>query len=368
MAAVVELRQLALRGRHAALGARFGEFAGFEMPLWYAGAIEEHLAVREHAGVFDISHMGRFRVAGPDAASALAAAFTRDPARLALNGSIYALACDENGGIVDDLLVYRLGADDYLVICNAANSGAVGAMIDAELERVQASSIDLREGDRVLLAVQGPDAVDAVALLLGDDVHSIGRHACREVTVVGAAYLLCRTGYTGEDGFEVMTSAAAGDRLLASLIEAGVRPTGLAARDSLRLEAALPLHGHDIDTTTTPWEAGLSWAVELDHAFSGRDALARLKDETKRRLACLVADAPGVIRMGCDVFDGESFVGTVTSGGFSPMLNTSIALAYLPRPLAREGRALEVELRGRRIACHTVKRPFYARPSEVPSE
>jgi aminomethyltransferase len=194
-------------------------------------------------------------------------------------------------------------------------------------------------------------------------VLAIPRRGCGEVTVGGTEYFCARTGYTGEDGFEVIASAEAGGALLDRLIATReCTPCGLAARDSLRLEAALALHGHDIDETTTPWEAGLGWAVELDQDFPGRDSLARLKDQTERRLTCLVADGPGVIRSDCDVYDGDVVVGKVTSGGHSPMLGKSIALAYLPRALAREGKSLSVDLRGRRLPCHTVKRPFYSRP------
>ncbi|MPZ48425.1 MAG: glycine cleavage system aminomethyltransferase GcvT [Dehalococcoidia bacterium] len=360
---MTSLRTLPLRDRYAALGARFGEFAGWDMPLWFTGAIDEHMAVRQKAGVFDITHMGRFRLRGAAAASKLGSLFTRDPARLAAGGSAYGFACNDSGGIIDDLIIYRLGDDDYLVICNAANAATVGGLIEGAISGSGVEMAGLREAGTVLLAVQGPAAVDAVGALLTPGVLSIPRRQCREIELGGVSYLFMRTGYTGEDGFEVLVDADAAGAFFDRLIDSGeALPAGLAARDSLRLEAALALHGHDIDETTTPWEAGLSWAVELDHDFRGRDALVEAKDKTTRRLACLVADAPGVIRGHCDVYDGDQVVGTVTSGGHSPMLGKSIALAYLPRRLAREGVSLSVDLRGRRLPAHTVKRPFYSHP------
>jgi aminomethyltransferase len=379
---VSDLRILPLDARHTALGARFGEFAGWRMPLWYGGALEEHLAVRNAAGVFDISHMGRFRVEGQGAASLLASAFSRDPARLGTGDSMYALCCDENGGIIDDLLVYRLGEEAFLVICNAANAGKVGAVLESVATHAPAFKLGFQpdatsgasgspsspvildvQRETVLLAVQGPAAVERVARLLGDDLLTVKRHACVEITHGGHAYFAGRGGYTGEDGFEVMTDAEAGAALLDRLIrDEGCLPCGLAARDSLRLEAALPLHGHDIDETTSPWEAGLGWAIELDHEFTGRGALEASKDNSERRLACLVSDGPGIFRSDQAVYDGAEVVASLTSGGFSPMLNRSIAMAYLPRALAREGTPFEIDLRGRRVACHVVKRPFYSSP------
>jgi aminomethyltransferase len=382
------------------------------MPLWYSGALEEHMAVRTAAGVFDISHMGRFRVEGAGAAALIAAAFSRDPSRLAPGESHYALCCNESGGIIEDLLVYRLANESFLVICNAANAETVGAALAAASDRLShgqatphapafklgsipdASTsspapispspfterglggevLDIQR-QTVLLAIQGPAAVDRIARLLGPEFLDVKRHACIEFERAGHAYFAGRGGYTGEDGFEVMTDAEAGadlwDRLLNSdphpLIHSASAgssclPCGLAARDSLRLEAALPLHGHDIDETTSPWEAGLGWAIELDHDFPGRGALDASKPNATRRLACLISDGQGIFRSHQDVYDGHKVVASLTSGGFSPMLKTSIAMAYLPRDLAPEGTALEVDLRGRRVPCHVVKRPFYTSP------
>lgn len=356
-------RQLPLREQHIALGARFGDFAGWEMPLWYGGAVPEHMAVRQNAGVFDISHMGRFLVEGADAAAMLASLFTRDPGRLEINGSAYAFACNDAGGIIDDLIYYRRDTDSYLVICNASNAGVIGDAIIAAAKGKAARITNLIEVGTVLLAVQGPKAVDIIASIIGEDVKSIARRASGYASTEGRSFFLARTGYTGEDGFEVMASTEEGTWLLQKLIEAGVVPAGLASRDTLRLEAALALHGHEIDESTTPWEAGLSWAVNLEHDFRGKAALIEAKEKTTRRLACIIADGPGIIRGGCDIYQGDDLVGVLASGGHSPMLGKSIGMGYLPRALAREGTELSIELRGRRIPAHTVKRPFYNPPS-----
>lgn len=330
------------------------------MPLWYAGAVEEHLAVRRSAGLFDISHMGRFEVRGAGSGAALASLFTRDPRRLEIHASSYCFACNDQGGIVDDLILYRLAEDGYLVICNAANAGVIGEA----LRLTAGASLEVNDvqSRTVLLAVQGPGAVEQLAGVCGTDLSSIPRRTSAEVSASGRNLFLARTGYTGEDGFEVMASPEDGGWLLDRLVEAGVKPCGLAARDSLRLEAALPLHGHDIDETTTPWEAGLGWAVELDHEFRGREALAASRAATSRRLLCILADAAGVMRPGNPVYRGDVQAGVLTSGGHSPILGKSIGMAYLPRAVPREGAQLTVEVRGRRIPAHTVKRPFVSPP------
>ncbi len=358
---VTALRQLPLVARHASLGARLTQFAGWQMPLWYSGALAEHLAVRNAAGVFDVSHMGRTLVLGSRAGEVLAAALSRDPGRLDVGESQYALACNEHGGIIDDLIVYRLGTDRFLVIHNAANVDSVRSAFQRQTSGPEASLEDAMEGS-VLLAVQGPRARERLAALLTRGLLDVDRRHCVGLTADGSSYFVSRTGYTGEDGFEVMTDVTAGGRLLDRLVEAGCLPCGLAARDSLRLEAALALHGQDIDETTTPWAAGLGWAVEMDHEFVGRDALAAKKDEAHIRLACLVADNDGVFRHGYEVFEGDRRVGKLTSGGHSPVLGRSIGIAYLPKTLAREGASLSVEARGRRIGCHVVRRPFYKAP------
>jgi aminomethyltransferase len=355
---VTAVQSTPLAGQHAALSAHFGEFAGWRMPLWYGGAVGEHLAVRKAAGVFDVSHMGRFGVEGKDAAALLSASFSRDAASLAPAASGYALACNAAGGIIDDLIVYRLDAARFRVICNAANAGRIGALLEASRSTWPAVAVADSLAGTVLIAVQGPQAVAAVAALV-PGAAAIGRRGCGEVALGGATCFLARTGYTGEDGFEIMLAAAAGEALFERLLAAGVTPCGLAARDSLRLEAALPLYGVDMDDATSPWEAGLGWALALEHDFPGRDALIASKAAARRRLTCIVGDGQGVFRSHQLVYHDEEPVGQVSSGGFSPLLERSIAMAYLPRALAPVGTALTIDIRGRRVAAHTVKRPFY---------
>jgi aminomethyltransferase len=307
--------------------------------------------------------MGRFSVDGADAGEVLADLYTRDPRRLDVHQSAYGFACNDEGGIIDDLILYRRGDDAYLVICNADNAGVIGEGLHSAAQGKAVELKDLREDGTVLLAVQGPRAVDITANVINRSVDVIARRTSGTASNGGRVFFLARTGYTGEDGFEALSSAEDGAWLLEQLIAAGVTPAGLAARDTLRLEAALALHGHEIDETTTPWEAGLSWAVELDHDFRGKDALVAAKDSTTRRLACIVADGPGVMRAGCEIFDKDGRVGVLASGGHSPKLGKSIGMGYLPRSVPREGAELSVDLRGRRIPAHTVKRPFYRSPN-----
>jgi aminomethyltransferase len=247
-------QRIAAEALHTALGARFGEFAGWRMPLWYGGALQEHMAVRRAAGAFDISHMGRFRVQGSDAGALLSSVFSRNATLLALGASVYALACNQNGGIIDDLLLYRTAEESFVVICNAANAGLLGDLLQAAQASREAAIEDLQP-ETVFLAFQGPQAVERAGRALSAELLSVPRHGCREVASGGQVYFCGRTGYTGEDGFEVIAKVAAGGDLFSRLVEGeSCVPCGLAARDSLRLEAALPLHGADIDESTSPWE------------------------------------------------------------------------------------------------------------------
>ncbi len=350
------LKSLPLKDVHAGLGARFGEFAGWEMPLWYGGAVEEVRAVRHTAGVFDITHMGRFEVTGDTAASALSSVFSRDFSRLQPGRSTYALACNEGGGILDDLMVYRPSEAKFLVICNAANKSVIGGVLAGVIEPGNLRDL---QSETVLFAVQGPEAPDRVAQLLSSELLELPSRGCAEVSVASGTYFAARTGYTGEDGFEVMTSIDAGRGFFDALVNSGIVPCGLAARDTLRLEASLPLYGLDMDESTSPWEVGLGWALSLDHDFTGSDALKMLRDTEERRLTCLLSDGAGVIRSHQPIFRGDTQVSQTSSGGFSPTLDRSIAMACLPLEMTEPGTELAVDVRGRRIPCHVVKRPFY---------
>ena len=366
------LRRLALADRHEALSARFAPFAGWEMPLQYEGIVAEHQAVRERAGVFDVSHLGRARLRGPGAGAALRSVTTFDVLSLEPGVAHYSLYCTEDGGIADDVFIYRLPDDRWLVVHNAENTRA-------DFERLADAAGDLAEeatAETAMLAVQGPEALGVMEQVLGPAIAELEQRHCAELDWRGAAVLVARTGYTGEDGGECIIAAAAAGELWDALLEAGATPAGLGARDTLRLEAALPLHGHDIDTTTNPFEAGLGFAVSLDDGalFSGRDALVALKQAGRsRRLAHLRALERGVPRQGYAVLaaaaaagEGDTQqVGALTSGAYSPTLRVGIGMAYLPLELAAPGTSLAVDVRGRSLPVEVVRRPFYRRPSKT---
>jgi len=358
------LRRLPLADRHRALGARFAPFAGWEMPVQYTGIVEEHHAVRERAGVFDVSHMGRLFVAGRDAGRLIRRAVTYKVDQLAEGEAHYAFMCADDGGILDDVFVYRLDAVRFLVVNNAANVDMGRERIASFVEPGMDAELLDRQSATVMLALQGPEAPAFYSRVVGPELPE--RRECLEMEFAGYKLFVSRTGYTGEDGFELVTSIEAGAHLLVRLIEAGVAPCGLGARDTLRLEAALPLYGSDIDATTNPFEAGLGFAVTLDDGvpFAGREALVAAKATgPARKLSCLRATRRGVMRSGYVVLHQGKPVAKVTSGGFSPMLNTSIGMAYLPVELAKVGSELDVDVRGKPLPAVVVPRPFYRRPT-----
>jgi aminomethyltransferase len=362
------LRRLALHERHVAAGARMSPFAGWEMPLQYAGIIAEHTAVRSAAGIFDVSHMGRVRVEAAADAAALAARIraitTYDVTRLRGGRAHYSLYCTDEGGIADDVMVYRLDDARWLIVHNAANA-------EPDAARVQAATAGAGRdvgGETVMLAVQGPRALDVLAGVLDEDVRAIGPRRCAELTWRGARVFVGRTGYTGEDGAECVLDPEPGGALWDACVGAGAQPCGLGARDTLRLEAALPLHGHDISAETDPYAAGLGWTVTLEDGadFSGRSALAALAErEPPRRLSCLRLLDRGVPRAGYAVRTGDGDDGpgavTLTSGAFSPTLRVGIAMAYLPVAVSAPGTRLAIVIHGRDVPAEVVPRPFYRR-------
>jgi len=358
------LRRLALHDRHERADARFAPFAGWEMPLQYEGIVVEHQAVRESAGIFDVSHLARAWTWGLDAGSHLRSVSTYNVLRMAAGTAHYSLYCNEAGGIDDDIFIYRVSEDRWLVVHNAANAEAdyrrfAAAAPPGGAEEVTAAT--------VMLAVQGPAARVALRSVLGPGFAGLDEHHCCEIDWRGGTVLVARTGYTGEDGAECIADSERGGALWDAFLAEGVKPAGLGARDTLRLEAALPLHGRDIDATTNPFEAGLGWAVSLGDGepFTGRDALARLKAEPpSRRLACLQTPARAVLRAGYTVVDparGGEAVATLTSGAFSPTLRKGIGMAYLPVGLAAAGTQLAIDIRGQAVAVQVVPRPFYQR-------
>jgi aminomethyltransferase len=360
------LRLSPLDEQHRALRARMVPFAGWSMPLQFVGIIEEHRAVRSRVGLFDVSHMGRLYVSGGDAADLLSRAGTYDVRRLEPGRGHYSLLCQEDGGILDDFFIYRLAADRFLVVGNSVNADRDREQIRGLLAAGMDATIEDRQESTVMVALQGPLAVESLARLVGDETaQAVPKRRCTETSWHGETLFASRTGYTGEDGFEIVTSVEAGRKLWEELVTAGVQPCGLGARDTLRLEAGLALYGNDIDTSTNPWEAGLGWVVTLDDGadFVGRAALEAARTRVERHLACLMALGPGIMRSGCAILQGGEQVGRVTSGGYSPTLEASIAMGYLPTSLAAEGAGVEVEVRGKLVGARVVPRPFYRRPA-----
>jgi aminomethyltransferase len=359
------LKRSPLDDVHRRMGARMVPFAGWEMPLQFAGVIEEHNAVRQRAGVFDVSHMGRLVVSGSDAAALLRKALTYNVHRLPDGRGHYALLCQEDGGIIDDLFVYRMEEGRFLVVDNAANAERDRDHIAALVEPGTNVRVEDIQAGTAMIALQGPESPRILSEALSAAfIERLPRHACAEFELSGTKASIAQSGYTGENGYEIITTPDRARALWERLIGGGVQPCGLVARDALRLEAALHLYGNDIDTGTNPFEAGLGWVVDLDdEPFVGKEALLRAKREgVRRQLACLKATGKGIMRAGCLILQGGQTVGRVTSGGFSPALGVSIGMGYLPSALAAEGTALEIDVRGKLLPVEVVRRPFYKRP------
>jgi aminomethyltransferase len=350
---------------HVRLGARMVPFAGWEMPVQYTGVIEEHNAVRRGAGMFDVSHMGRFELHGPDAVRFLRYVCTWDMTRLAPGEGHYAAACNERGGILDDVYVFALAPERHLIVVNAANARKMRAWMHEQIGAFNARFVDRHEST-AMIAVQGPEARARLAELLGDSfVRAIKPRRCAEMEWQRQTLFASRTGYTGEDGLELVIEAAAAPDLWRALLDAGVTPAGLGARDTLRLEAALLLYGNDMDEETKPFEVGLDWVVTFDDEadFLGRTALQQIeKAGVERTLVCLRALDRGIMRHGCSILSEGQGVGVVTSGTFSPTLGVSIGMAFVPPVLSAEGTRLDVDVRGRALPVEIVRRPFYKRP------
>ena len=343
--------------------ARFTLFSGWEMPVQYRGLKQEHQAVRNSVGMFDISHMGKFALAGQNLISQLQTLVPSDLYRLKPGQAQYTVLLNERAGIIDDIIFYARGEQQGFVIVNAGTTDKDKAWL---LEHLP-SSIKLEDlsRDRVLLAVQGVKAVTVLQSLVQEDLTSMPAFAHREVTIYDRPAFIARTGYTGEDGFEVMVEPEVGKKLWQDLLKLGVIPCGLGARDTLRLEAAMSLYGQDIDETTTPIEAGLSWLVHLDSKgdFIGRSILEKQKKEgVSRRLVGLQMEGRHIARHGYPVVFENKVIGEVTSGTLSPTLGRAIALAYVSKPLSKVGQKLAVEIRGKNYPAVVVKKPFYRSP------
>jgi aminomethyltransferase len=366
-----QLHTTALVDIHRALGARLIEFGGWLMPVQYGGILEEHRAVRERAGLFDLSHMGELFVEGSDAGDALAAAVVSDPRTLAVGRAQYSMICAPDGGVIDDLIIYRLGPQRFLVVANASNAATVSDTL-AERLRSSRAVLDDRSLATSLVAIQGPLAASILGPLTSVDLGGLRYYAIAEGEVAGIPALVARTGYTGEDGFEVFVEWALGPDIWEALAEAGrpagALPAGLGARDTLRLEAGMPLYGNELDRSTNPFEAGLGRVVKLEKGgdFVGRQALERVAREgIAKRLVGLVVTGRGIARHGHPVFAAERPTGIVTSGTHSPTLGKPIAMAYVAPGDGEPGTILEVEIREQRISAEVVPLPFYKRSSRT---
>jgi aminomethyltransferase len=350
---VQTLRRTPLYDRHVAAGARLVPFAGWEMPVQYDGVIGEHLAVRRDAGVFDVSHMGEIEVEGPTARDVLQAALSNDVDRLAPGDAQYTLLTTESGGIVDDLIVYRLDAHRYLLVVNASNRDAAFRRLK---EREQRGS-DVRDvsDEYALLAVQGPRAIER----LGLPPAKTFTWAMGELD--GVEVMVNRTGYTGEEGVELMCMADDAPMLWDAVLARGVAPCGLGARDTLRLEACYPLHGNDIGPEWDAISSGLGWACALDTEFTGADRLREVKARgPERRLVPFRMVDRAIPRKGMAIAGG----GEVTSGSHSPLLDVGIGLGYVPSGMAAVGTELEIDVRGKPRQAEIVKKPFYKREEQ----
>ena len=361
------LHETPLHDRHVALGARLIDFAGWLMPVQYTGILEEHRAVRERAGLFDLSHMGELFVVGPEAGAALAAALVTNPPSLADGRAQYSMIVAADGGILDDLIVYRLASERYLVVANASNAQVVSDLL-AERIRPFKAVLDDRSLATALVAIQGPLSVEILRPLTDVDLDALRYYAIAEGTVAGVTALVARTGYTGEDGFEIFVDTAQAvavwDALMAAGGDRGLRPIGLGARDTLRLEAGMPLYGNELDATTNPYEAGLGRVVKLDKPddFVGRAALERVaRDGVARKLVGLVLRGRGIARHGYPIHAGDRTTGVVTSGTQSPTLGEAIAMGYVATADAEPGTMIDVEIRGQRVPAEVVALPFYKR-------
>jgi len=361
--------QTALVEEHRRLGGRLIDFAGWEMPVQYGGILNEHRAVRQQAGLFDLSHMGEVWISGPDAAEGLAGALITDPRRLAAGRAHYSMICAPDGGIIDDLIVYRLAAERFLIVANASNREAVVAELRQRLA-AGGAAVDDASLRTSLVAIQGPLALGLLTGLTDVDLGALRYYSIAEGHACEQPALIARTGYTGEDGFELFVEWDAALAVWRTLLhagrEAGSLPCGLGARDTLRLEAGMPLYGNELDRSTNPFEAGLGRLVKLEKEvpFVGSEALRQVAQAGPRRqLAGLHMRGRGIARHGHAVHaaGGREQIGTVTSGAPSPTLGLPIAMAYLPPEAAQVGTMVEVAIRAARVEAEVVPLPFYKR-------
>jgi aminomethyltransferase len=347
------LRRTSLYERHVEAGAKLVPFAGWEMPVQYQGIRQEHVAVRRDAGIFDVSHMGQVETRGPDALAFLQRVLSNDVRRIPEGGAQYSVLCREDGGVLDDLFTYRLAECEFLTVTNAANHEKDFAWFQTQAAGFDVDVIDVASRF-AMLAVQGPRARDVIGAL--SDGSLPPRFHCAERTVAGAAMLVCGTGYTGEDGVELLLDPEDAPRVWDAITSAGVTPVGLGARDTLRLEVCFHLYGNDLMETRGPIEAGLGWCCKETTGFIGAEAVAAVREGgPQEKLVPFVIDGPGIARQGNQVVAG----GEVTSGTFSPCLERGIGMAYVPAHRSEPGTRLEINVRGNVRAALVERKPLY---------
>jgi aminomethyltransferase len=352
-AAETVLRRTPLHDRHLAAGAKLVPFAGWEMPVQYAGVRQEHLSVRREAGIFDVSHMGQVETRGPQALAFLQLMLSGDIRRIPEGGAQYGLMCRQDGGVLDDLFTYRLADCEFLTVTNAANHEQDLAWLQAHASDFDVDVIDVAPRF-AMLAIQGPRARQLVQGLADGALPT--RMHCAERSIAGTAMLVCATGYTGEDGVELLLDPDRAPSVWDAICAAGAAPAGLGARDTLRLEACFHLYGNDIDEDRNPIEAGLGWCCEERTGFIGSESVAAIRREGPReKLVPFVIDGPGIARPGNPVVGG----GEVTSGTFSPCLERGIGMAYVPAQRAEPGTGIDIDVRGTVRAATVERKPLY---------
>jgi aminomethyltransferase len=359
--ATAALKRTPLYEAHAAAGAKLVPFAGWEMPVSYEGVRQEHVAVRTSCGVFDVSHMGEVETSGPQAPELLQRLLSNDVAKIEVGGAQYSVLCREDGGILDDLFTYRLDDDRYLTVTNAANHEGDFGWFAEHAKDFDAEVVDAIDS-YAMLAVQGPEARGIVGRLASGELPARMRTATLELA--GAEALVCGTGYTGEDGVELLVPPDAAPGVWGALLDAGATPAGLGARDTLRMEVCFHLYGNDMDTARNPIEAGLGWCCKEDTGFIGSEAVASARDQgTQQKLAPFVLTGPGIPRQGNPVISEDRQVGMVTSGTLSPCLETGIGMAYVAAELAEPGTEVEIDVRGKRRPGRIESKPLYRKES-----
>ena len=365
-----DLRKTPLHSRHVALGGRLVPFAGFELPIQYSGIAAEHQAVRTRAGIFDVSHMGELRVRGPGAVSFIDSLITNDLSRIAIGQAVYTCCCREDGGILDDLIVYKHGDDDVLVVCNASNHDKIWQHFQTRSHGVDSLALEDQTDSTALLALQGPRALELLGLLepeLRGLSTELSPFRFRQARLTGKAVTIARTGYTGEDGVEIFCgtedAGTVWDAILRTGTTLGVVPAGLGCRDTLRLEARLSLYGNELDEQTNPLEAGLGWTVKWNKEFEGKRALLAAREcGLTRRIAGFEMVGRGSARHGYPLLDLDGApIGICTSGGPSPTLGKAIGLGFMPVAMTEVGTRFAVDCRGKVIEARVVATPFYRR-------